>query len=142
MHGHGHVWPAGAGKDTWIANNRPDHPVVSLDLIRKELGVSATDNQGRVIQAAHERAREYLRAGKDFVWNATNVTRQTRSRVLSLLRDYGARIHIVYIEVSPDQLRQQNKDRTATVPDNVITHLSRKLEPPDASEGHVVEVVG
>ena len=61
----------GAGKDTWIANNRPDHSAVSLDLIREELGVSATDNQGQVIQAAHERAREYLRAGTDFVWNAT-----------------------------------------------------------------------
>jgi len=65
----------GAGKDTWIAPQRPDHPVVSLDLIRIELGISASDNQGHVIQAAHERAREYLRAGTDFVWNATNVTR-------------------------------------------------------------------
>ena len=57
-------------------------------VIRDELGVSATDNQGQVIQAAHERAREYLRKGTDFVWNATNVTRLNRSKVLRLLRDY------------------------------------------------------
>lgn len=37
----------GAGKGTWIANNRPDHPVVSFDLIREELGVAATDNRGK-----------------------------------------------------------------------------------------------
>ena len=130
----------GAGKDTWVAHNRPDHPVVSLDLIRDELGVSATDNQGQVIQASHERAREYLRAGTDFVWNATNVTRQNRSKVLRLLRDYGARVEIVYVEVSPDQLRRQNRNRPDAVPDAVIDHLARKLEPPELWEAQQIYV--
>ncbi len=128
----------GAGKDTWIAKNRAHHPVVSLDLIRDEMGVSATDNQGQVIQAGHERAREFLRAGTDFVWNATNVTRLNRSKVLRLLRDYGARIEIVYLEVSPDRLRRQNRDRHDAVPDAVIDHLARKLEPPEMWEAHQV----
>ena len=35
----------GSGKDTWLARNRPDLPVVSLDDIRGELGVEPTDNQ-------------------------------------------------------------------------------------------------
>lgn len=68
----------GAGKDTWISKHRPEHPVVSLDLIRDEFCVSPTENQGQVVQTAHERAREHLRAERDFVWNATNVTRQNR----------------------------------------------------------------
>jgi len=128
----------GAGKDTWVSKHKPEHPVVSLDLIRDELGLSATDNQGLVIQAAHERAREYLRAGEDFVWNATNVTRLNRSKVLRLLRDYGAKIEIVYVEVSPDQLRRQNRERPDAVPDAVIDHLLRKLEPPELWEAHLV----
>lgn len=128
----------GAGKDTWVAKNRPDLPVVSLDLVRDGLGISPTDNQGAVIQAAHEKAREYLRVGQDFVWNATNVTRQNRSKVLRLLRDYGAKIQIVYIEVAPDQLRRQNRDRPDAVPDAVITHLTRKLEPPEQWEAHEI----
>ena len=131
----------GAGKDTWIAQNRPDHPAISLDLIRDELGVSATDNQGQVIQAAHERAREYLRKGTDFVWNATNVTRLNRSKVLRLLRDYGAKVVVVYIEVGPDQLRRQNRDRPDAVPDAVIEHLSHKLEPPEMWEAHRITIV-
>lgn len=128
----------GAGKDTWITKHQPDHPVVSLDLIRDELGVAATDNQGRVIQAAQERAREHLRAGRDFVWNATNVTRLNRSKVLRLLRDYDAKIEIVYVEVVPDQLRRQNKDRPDAVPEGVLNHLARKLEPPETWEAHKV----
>lgn len=128
----------GVGKDTWIVRNLPTHPVVSLDLIREELGIAATDNQGTVIQAAQERAREHLRAGRDFVWNATNVTRQNRARVLRLLRDYGARIEIVYIETSPDQLKRQNRNRSDAVPEAVIDHLARKLEPPQEWEAHRV----
>lgn len=130
----------GAGKDTWIARHRTHHPVVSLDVLRDEMGVSATDNQGQVIQAAHERARKYLRVGKDFVWNATNVTRQNRSKILRLLRDYGARIEIVYVEVTPGQLRSQNKNRSDMVPEAVIDHLLRKLEPPQSWEAHDIQI--
>lgn len=130
----------GAGKDTWIAKHRATHPVVSLDVLREEMGVTATDNQGQVIQAAHERAREYLRAGRDFVWNGTNVTRQNRSKVMRLLRDYGARIEVIYVEVPPDQLRSQNRNRPDMVPDAVIDHLLRKLEPPQMWEVHDVQL--
>lgn len=101
----------GSGKDTWIARNLPMLPEVSLDAIRAENGVSARANQGQVIQAAYEQARVHLRAGQDFVWNGTNVTRQNRGRLTRLLRDYNMRIHMVYIVVSPAVLRTQNRGR-------------------------------
>lgn len=37
----------GAGKDTWIARNLPQLPVVSLDAIRVQNRVSPRGNQGR-----------------------------------------------------------------------------------------------
>ncbi|MEM1345012.1 MAG: AAA family ATPase [Pseudomonadota bacterium] len=126
----------GAGKDTWIARHRPDLPVVSLDALRAEADTAATDNQGRIVQAAQERAREHLRAGRDFVWNATNITRQTRAKVLRLLRDYGARLEIVYLEPSADRLFSQNAAREAAVPADVIARLAAKLEPPEEWEAH------
>ncbi|NNE88233.1 MAG: AAA family ATPase [Silicimonas sp.] len=131
----------GAGKDTWIAGNCPALPVVSLDAVREALSVKPTDNQGTVIQAAYEAAREHLRAERDFVWNATNVTAQTRGKILRLLRDYGARIHIVYIEVPPKQLRKQNAARPDAVPDAVLDKLERKLEPPRLLECHEITYV-
>ncbi|MEO1794709.1 MAG: AAA family ATPase, partial [Pseudomonadota bacterium] len=80
-------------------------------------------------------------AGEDFVWNGTNVTRQSRARVLRLLRDYGARVEAVYIEPTPDVLAQQNRSREATVPQAVIDGLARKLEPPTHGEVHEVHYV-
>ena len=131
----------GSGKDTWIANNLPDIPVISLDAIREEIGISASDNQGKVIQAARESAREHLRAGQDFVWNATNISRLIRSKSLGLLRDYGAHIRIVYIEVPSERLFKQNNDRAAAVPNGAIRDLVNKLEPPMIWEAHKVSYV-
>jgi hypothetical protein len=74
----------GSGKDTWIAGNRPNLPVVSLDDIRTDIGVDATDDQGTVIQIAREQCREHLRAGRDFAFNGTNTMQQTRKRWIDL----------------------------------------------------------
>lgn len=133
----------GTGKDTWIASNRGDLPIVSLDGIRKELGASGTGNQGRVIQAARERAREYLRAGQDFVWNATNISRQIRQKSLGLLRDYNAEVEIAYIEVPPEQMFSQNRNREDAIPEKALAGLVQKLEPPQDWEAHsVLRVLG
>jgi putative nucleotidyltransferase with HDIG domain len=126
----------GSGKDHWIRRNLPNLPVVSLDRLRLQMGIKPTDNQGQVIQAAFAAARDHMRNRRDFVWNATNITRQTRGKVLRLLRDYDARVHIVYIEVPPQKLHQQNGDRSASVPRGVIDALAQKLEPPSLAECH------
>lgn len=133
----------GAGKDTWITANRPELPVVSLDAVRAVLNEPATGNQGRVIQAAYEMARDHLRNHRDFIWNATNVTAQLRAKPIRLLRDYGARIEIVYLEPPPNHLHQQNRQRDAVVPASAIQALSRKMEPPGDWEAHeVIRIIG
>jgi len=129
----------GTGKDTWIMENCSDRPSVSLDRIRERLKIHPEDNQGKVVQAAFEEAKSYLRSGTDFVWNATNVTRSNREKVLRLLRDYNARIRIVYLEASPGDVISRNRNRDASVPESVIEKLARKLEPPYPHEGHTVE---
>lgn len=130
----------GAGKDTWLARHRPALPVVSLDAIRDDLDVDPTDNQGEVIQAAREKCREHLRAGRDFAFNATNVTRQTRSRWLSLFADYHARVEIVYLEPPLRVVLARNRQRTHPVPENVIHRLEEKLEPPTLTEAYAVTI--
>lgn len=128
----------GAGKDRWINDHGADQPMVSLDQIRRERKIAPSANQGQVIQAAHESARQHLRAGQNFIWNATNITAQTRARVLRLLRDYNARIRIVYIEPDYNRLFSQNRNRDHVVPTEVMLKLAAKLEPPTWAEAHEV----
>jgi putative nucleotidyltransferase with HDIG domain len=128
----------GAGKDTWLAKHRPTLPVVALDAIRDALDIEATDNQGEVIQVAREKCRVYLRARKDFAFNATNITRLMRQRWIALFADYGARVETVYLEPPIATILSQNKLRPNPVPEKVILHLLERLEPPIITECHQI----
>ncbi|QDV35560.1 AAA family ATPase [Tautonia plasticadhaerens] len=126
----------GSGKDTWLAANRPDLPVVSLDDLRGELGVDPADDQGGVVQLARERCRELLRSGRSFAFNATNLLRQTRGRWIDLFAGYGARIEVVYVEPLLPAILDRNRRRERPVPEQVIRRLAGRYEPPTMAECH------
>ncbi len=88
----------GSGKDTWLAKHRPDLPVVSLDQIRSELDVAATDDQGRC-RPGGERTMSPASAITRFVCVQRHELAAANAKALdrSVCR-YGARIEIVYIE--------------------------------------------
>ena len=128
----------GAGKDRHIAEHLEGWPVVSLDRLRVELDVDPADDQGTIVQRAREEARDHLRAGRSFVWNATNLSRRIRAQCLRLFADYGARVRIVYVEVPEETLHAQNRARRAPVPDHVLEALLDRWEVPDPTEAHEV----
>lgn len=132
----------GSGKDTWLKQHCPDFPVVSLDEVRHELDIDATDNQGAVIQSAREACRQHLRDKRDFAFNATNTMRLTRKRWLDLFAEYGARLNLIYLEPALATIHARNESRAKPVPRKVIEHLVEKLEPPTAGEAHRVTLVG
>jgi putative nucleotidyltransferase with HDIG domain len=129
----------GSGKDTFVRRRLEGWPVVSLDALREEFDVDPTDNQGQIVQAARERAREHLRRGERFVWNATNVTRRYRGPVLALLAGYRARIRVVYVESPAARLFEQNRRRPSPVPERAIRSMIDRWEVPDLTEAHTVE---
>ena len=129
----------GAGKDFWAEQHLPEWPVISLDVIRQELGIPPQDAQGDVVNKAREIARGFLRAGRDFVWNAQNLSRQVRSDCLRLFHDYQAHVRLVYVEAPPDRLFQQNRSRRRKVPEKVIERMLDRWEVPDRTEAHIVD---
>lgn len=128
----------GAGKDYYIRQHLSGWPVLSLDALREELDVSPEEKQGEVVNEARQRAREYLRQGISFVWNATNLSRMIRGSCIQLLRNYNARVRITYIEVPCSVLFEQNRQRQAMVPQTVIETLLDRWEVPDPTECHQV----
>lgn len=131
----------GAGKDYYVKRNFTNMQTVSLDEIRTDMRVKPNDKKanGTVVQVAKEKAKELMRKNQSFVWNATNITRQMRSQLISLFTQYGAKVKIVYIEVPYKKLLNQNNEREHQVPKNVIEKLIDKLEVPDVTEAHSVE---
>ncbi|MBR3929744.1 MAG: AAA family ATPase [Clostridia bacterium] len=129
----------GTGKDTYIRMNFPSLPVVSLDDVRREMGVKPGDNQGAVIQAAHERAREFLRKKQPFIWNATSLLPSLRRTQVSLFEDYGASVKILFLETGWKENIERDKERKFAVSEKVISDMLNKFVPPEAFEARRVE---
>ena len=128
----------GTGKDTWIGENHPGWPVVSLDDLRQELDVDPTENQGPVALAARERAKVLLREHTLFVWNATSLT-GIRQQQIGLFERYHARVRVVYLETAWEENLRRNADRPDAVPEDVIDRMLARLEPPERWEARTVE---
>ncbi|MCK9574822.1 MAG: AAA family ATPase [Candidatus Pacearchaeota archaeon] len=134
----------GSGKDYYISKHMSGIPVISLDEIRRRLKIKPTDEQGRVIQEAKKTAKEYMAKGIDFVWNATNITRQMREGLISLFTSYKAYVKIIFIATPYADCVKQNLSRTEKeqVPLCVMDKMRKKLEVPlniEAHELHIVE---
>lgn len=132
----------GSGKDTFISRNF-DLPVLSLDDIRREMRIKPNDKKknGQVIQLGKEKAKEFMRAKKSYVFNATNITSDMRSKWISLFTEYGGRVTIIYVEVPYKQLILQNNNREYKVPESVIKNMVGKLEIPTPDEAHEIRYV-
>ena len=129
----------GTGKDAFIEKNFSNVPMVSLDAIRKKLKIDPTDPQGEVIAVAQEKAKEYLRKKQPFVWNATNLTAQMRSKQIDLFERYDARVRTVFLETEWEENLARNSSRLNPVPTVEIEKMLSKLETPEVKECQAVE---
>jgi len=129
----------GTGKDTYIDKYYPDLPVVSLDVLRKEMNISPTGQQGKIVSAAQEQAKAYLRNKQPFIWNATNVTAGTRQKQIRMLSDYNASVRVIYFETAWGEMLCRNQSRCDVVPESAIRNMLEKLVLPALHEAHEVE---
>jgi predicted kinase len=131
---------AGSGKDSFYETHYYGKPTVSLDAIRKEFKIKATekDAQGKVVQIAYERAKEFCRKKQSFVWNSTNLTKDLRSKLIRTLGVYNPCFKISYVETSMENIfsRRQND-----IPMAVLERMIRQLDMPLLEEVHEVRYV-
>jgi len=125
----------GSGKDTFSA--KLDQPSVSLDDLREAGKVRRGDRraEGRVIQQAYEQAKTYARAGQDFVWNSTNLTRDLRSKLINALAPYRPYVKIQYLETSWKEVLSR---REGIIPAKDLARMRQRLEMPQLDEAHEV----
>lgn len=133
-----------SGKDTYIYGRWENElPVVSLDDIREELDIEPTGNQGRVIQLAKERSKEYCRKKQSFIWNATNISKTTRSALIDMWLPYHPKINIIFIYKNINQVLEDNRQREKEfkISNDKIIHMFEKFQFPSILECHNLEVV-
>ena len=131
----------GSGKDTWLATERPELPVVSLDALRAAHAVDPDDDQGAIVHAARDAARAHLRAGRGFAWNATCLSRELRAGLIELCRAYRARVHIVYCEADAATQGRRNRERASPVPAAALARMVARWSVPTPDEAHQVTYI-
>lgn len=129
----------GTGKDTFRAAHFADLPMLSLDDLRRAMGLAPTDDQGALIQRAREDARVLLRRREPFVFNATNLSPMIRGKWIQLFHQYGARVRIVYLETGWTERERRNASRHDAVPEEAVSRMLRNFTPPALTEAEEVE---
>ena len=136
------IGPSGSGKSTWankFIKENPSYHIVATDTIRGELWGDENDQQNpqKVFNTAYSKAVELLNSGLDVVFDATNLKRKDRVRLLNYI---DSKVPGVYkscrVFTTTDKLcksRQELRDRK--VPDEVIDRQFKNFMPPTEDEG-------
>ena len=128
----------GSGKSTAAAEiaGAQGATLISTDRLREELTGDAADRSQdrRVFPRAHARIGEALAQGLDVVYDATNLTRQERKRVLKLVPP-GTRKVCCFVRVPLAEAIARNAARARVVPPEVIIEMAAKLQEPTPDEG-------
>ena len=136
------------GKDTWAreyVKKHPDTVIHSSDDIREELYGDAS-HQGspiKVFELMRSRTLRDLRAGKDVIYNATNIKYKDRKSILSQLKKIDNLTCYCKIFVAPVEVcKERNAKRDRVVPDFVYDKMLRAWQTPCEWEGFdKIEVV-
>ena len=127
-----------SGKDSWVARHARDLDVVSFDDAKAELGLRHGENDGMAAHRAVDKAKALLRARQPFVWNATHLSEQMRTKTLDLLYAYDADVRLVYLEVPGATLFQRNGKRETTLTQKDLGRMLHRWEVPLPWEAHEV----
>lgn len=130
-----------SGKNTWVEQHARGRKVVSFDDAREELGLRHGKNEGMVAHRAFDKAKDLLRARAPFVFNATHLSEQMRSRTLDLLYAYHAEVEVVYLERPRAELLARNSKRDSSLTNKTLQAMVLKWEPPMPTEAHAVRYV-
>lgn len=128
-----------SGKSTyseWLAESGVFKRVCP-DLIRKELyGDENIQGDGkRVFEIAHERIQVCGTFGDNVVFDATNIDRKTRIKLVEEMRPYFDIIICKYFSTPLYICKIRNEQRERQVPYEVLESMERRFRTPTLDEG-------
>ena len=120
------------------------YTVISLDKIRIELYGKKEDQRhnDEIRRVAYERLRTALRNNEYIIYDATNLRKDFRSKIIDLCNNYDAFISMIVIcDIAINDILKRNSKRETPVPNDVILKQYNKFELPFYSEVHALKFI-
>lgn len=110
---------------------------VCPDLIRKAFyGDENIQGDGkRVFETAYHDIKEYACLGENVVFDATNIDRKTRTKLIEEMRPYFDVIICKWFSTPLQVCKLRNVQRERQVPEEVLENMDRRFRAPDIGEG-------
>ena len=119
--------------------------MISSDAIRGELCSGDQTDQTKnkqVFEIAHQRIDEALAAGVNVIWDATNLSREERSKPIAIGRKNNATLIAVQIDTPLTVAVERNRGRERQVPTPVIWKQHGRFYPATKTEFDTIMKVG
>lgn len=113
-----------AGKTTITKSLFSSHVTVSFD----QLPNRTRNDEDKLIMRVCKR-------GLDLVIDAANIDKRKRAKYINYAKEYGYKVHAVFIDTSLDAARKRNASRERQVPDGMLKAYAEKIEYPSTDEG-------
>lgn len=129
---------AGAGKDTWIMEHRPDDVMLSRDNIRTEIGIKGEkpfgtkEQEKEVTRIFNERLIKCCENKQNVIINNTNLLKKYRSEFVKMVLPYNPTITFVYVE--PNKMEDCANRRNGQIKKDIVNGMWDRLEFPCPSE--------
>ena len=132
-----------SGKSTWVKDYVKEHKdkeiiICSSDSVRKELygDESIQGDVNKVFNILNKRVVEYLKSGKDVIYDCTNIKRKTRLPLIDRIKkNVDCNINCVCIMTPYGVCLERNKSRKRVVPEEIIRKMLLNWQPPCQKEG-------
>lgn len=114
------------------------------DRLREELfrDVNHVGDNGFLFNELHKRIQRDLKAGKNVVYDATNINSKKRISFLKSLKDISCEKIAILIMTPYEQCLKNNADRERSIPESVIEKMYKNFQVPYYYEGFdIIQVV-
>lgn len=130
----------GSGKSTYanyLANGEENVVIHSSDDIREELSGNASNMNinKEVFNLLHERVIRDLKAGKNVIYDATNLSRKRRVAFLEQIKSINIRKVAILVWASFDSCVKRQEKRERKVPKEVIKRMYCNFQTPTIYDG-------
>lgn len=133
-----------SGKSTWITNRKHNAMVVSTDNLIEAYAADHNMTYNEVfkeqIKIATEvvkvEARRAFAAGKDVIWDQTNLTVRSRKSKLDMVPKHYIKVAVYFATPDEHVWRQRLEGRPGkTIPWHILDSMVEMLEMPTPEEG-------